>query len=544
MQHYRWDFIGLSTDTKPTPENSEKVVDGSTYYCSDTSKLYVYCKDNWYEKVVEGGGGGTSYTAGDGIDITNDVISNSEVLTLNFADYNPDNESEPSTIFPEWLIENGIKAGQTIKLMGNPEHEGEGCVFNMGEDSETGDPVFVTMSNQFPYFTLYVTNFNQDAVEDNYKYLTIELNLGFIIEEDVPFIWDWEINDDEEPGVFKYYWHEHTSGGGSYTAGDGINITNDVISATNTGKAKELTSADYNYDPLNTGTNTAIALWLLGSGTYKLVESSVRIYYNTSSNEAPSNPGRTFTILQSSASALATIISASESPTSGVPVYVTRNNGQSATYFYIKQAVQSTGTSTTDVMSQNATTSMVFADPSTKEKVQIGASAQASVTSATAIGSGSKCTGSYGTALGYSAICSGQESVSCGSGALVTSSSKAAVSIGAGSNAQAQYAVSLGSFSNATQKGQMDISTTKTTNTYGYNNSQYRLITGVYDGQSNHDAATVAQGNKLMTTAPTTTDAGVLGQLWTDTTAMHTYQLTAIDTTDPDNPVYTWSQRW
>lgn len=74
-QHYRWDFIGLSTDTKPTPETSEKVVDGSTFYCSDTSKLYVYCTDDWYERKPLGGGGGTTYTAGDGIDITDDTIS-------------------------------------------------------------------------------------------------------------------------------------------------------------------------------------------------------------------------------------------------------------------------------------------------------------------------------------------------------------------------------------------------------------------------------------------------------------------------------------
>lgn len=74
-QHFRWDFVGLSTDEKPTPETSEKVVDGSTFYCSDTSKLYVYCKDNWYERLPLGGGGGSSYTAGDGIDITNDTIS-------------------------------------------------------------------------------------------------------------------------------------------------------------------------------------------------------------------------------------------------------------------------------------------------------------------------------------------------------------------------------------------------------------------------------------------------------------------------------------
>lgn len=73
-QHYRWDFIGLSTDQKPTPATSEKVVDGSTFYCSDNSKLYVYYKDQWYEKTATGGGGG-SYAAGTGITIADDTIS-------------------------------------------------------------------------------------------------------------------------------------------------------------------------------------------------------------------------------------------------------------------------------------------------------------------------------------------------------------------------------------------------------------------------------------------------------------------------------------
>lgn len=61
-QHYRWDFIGLSTDVKPTPETSEKVVDGSTFYCADNSKLYIYCTDNWYERKPLGDGGGSDYT--------------------------------------------------------------------------------------------------------------------------------------------------------------------------------------------------------------------------------------------------------------------------------------------------------------------------------------------------------------------------------------------------------------------------------------------------------------------------------------------------
>ena len=53
--------------------------------------------------------------------------------------------------------------------------------------------------------------------------------------------------------------------GGSYTAGDGIDITNDTISATNTGKARELTAEDYNYPADNP---TSVALWELPAGIY------------------------------------------------------------------------------------------------------------------------------------------------------------------------------------------------------------------------------------------------------------------------------------
>lgn len=47
----RWDFLGLSSEDKPTPATSNKVVDGSTFYEVDTSKLYFWTKDNWYEKT-------------------------------------------------------------------------------------------------------------------------------------------------------------------------------------------------------------------------------------------------------------------------------------------------------------------------------------------------------------------------------------------------------------------------------------------------------------------------------------------------------------
>lgn len=70
-QYIRWDFLGLSTDTKPTPTTSEDVTDGSTYYEVDTSKLYVWCQDNWYEKQGGGGGGDTKQF----IEITDDSVN-------------------------------------------------------------------------------------------------------------------------------------------------------------------------------------------------------------------------------------------------------------------------------------------------------------------------------------------------------------------------------------------------------------------------------------------------------------------------------------
>lgn len=79
--HYRWDFVGLSTDEKPTPETSYKVVDGSTFYCSNNSKLYVWCRDQWYERKALGGGGGGGGGVTDYDDLDNRPQINSVTLT-------------------------------------------------------------------------------------------------------------------------------------------------------------------------------------------------------------------------------------------------------------------------------------------------------------------------------------------------------------------------------------------------------------------------------------------------------------------------------
>ena len=91
VTHYRWDFIGLSTDDKPTPAISEKVTDGSTFYCSDNSKLYVWYKNQWYEKTSSGGGGSyvlpiaSSETLG-GIKVGSNLSINSETGVLDATD--------------------------------------------------------------------------------------------------------------------------------------------------------------------------------------------------------------------------------------------------------------------------------------------------------------------------------------------------------------------------------------------------------------------------------------------------------------------------
>jgi len=425
--HYRWDFIGLSTDTKPTPLTSDKVVDGSTFYCSDTSKLYVFCKDTWYERKPlgggGGGGGGTSYTAGAGITIEDDTIS-----------------VDTDTIQPK------LTAGTNITI--------------------SDDTISATDT--------------------------------------------------------------------TYTAGTNVSISNEnVISATDT------TYSNF------VGTDGTSA------GTAGLVPAPT-----TSDTDKYLKSDGTWATVS--------------------------GGGGSVT------VVQTTGTSTSDVMSQNATTSMIFGDAGTNDKIVIGTGASVSAQSSnmaigtSASGNGTQSTAvgyiakasANGTALGYnaragisasqtnttaigqSAYGGGEHCTAVGDsantinafstaiGASARARSFRSVAIGAGAvvdNSPAMdYSVALGANAVTTRAGEVNVGTgDPATSTLGFNSSAYRVIGGVYDGQDLHDAATVAQGNTLATTAPDTSTVGVLGQLWTDTTNMHTYQCTAIS-----GSTYTWTQRW
>lgn len=155
---------------------------------------------------------------------------------------------------------------------------------------------------------------------------------------------------------------------------------------------------------------------------------------------------------------------------------------ESATESDIPTVVQSTGTSTIDVMSQNATTSMVYADPNIKTKVRIG--------------SGATVNGSTADAIGFNASATGNK----------------AVALGTATVASADGAVALGANSSATQQGEVAIGTSQIN--MGYNSSNYRLLTGLYDPQSDHDAATKGYVDAVAT--GTTSSLEINSTDWSD----------------------------
>lgn len=376
--HYRWDFFGLSTDTKPTPDESPKVVNGSTYYESDTSKLFVFYKDTWYErKPLGGGGGGSSYTAGDGIEIENNIIS---------------------------------------------------------VDTETIQP--------------------------------------------------------------------------KLTAGTNITIDeNNVISAEG-GGATLLTSDDYDYPADNPD---GVALWRLPAGMYYVI-SGTKVYYSTGTNTSKE---QTFIISNQDGNYYTDIITIySAGGQNTYLVYKTeKNTGRESSEYSNKslllsdRIVQTTGISTTNIMSQSAVSSVLFDDPAGRTRVKIGDRASTSGSQSIAIGHWAKTGSPSCVAIGgandvtSAAAANGNGGTAVGSGARIEGGAGGSVGnfgtvVGYNASvAGARTGVAIGAYSKATENGQFDISTMATTNTYGYNDSQYRLLTGLYDGQSAHDAVTVEQVN-------------------------------------------------
>ena len=668
-QHYRWDFIGLSTDDKPTPATSEKVTDGSTFYCSDTSKLYVYCKDNWYERLPLGGGGGSTYTAGDGIDITNDVISatnTGKARELTSADYNYPTNNPTSVAL--WMLPVGLyywNASVSVRAYehatltdttmamvtnlagGSADSIQIYCFYKSGGQtyamiyfvnsstgayasvvkgifsdmlaSASGTSTEVPMSQNATTSMVFAdpsTQYNvqigtQSSATGGYSVavgktaqaggnrgVAIGINSAANGQYSVAFAG----SETNLQGVFQvglvsgnnngynntayrlltglydpqsahdaatkgYVDGKILSGAGAPTTSTtgtvgqiyqdttngklyictaivpGTDPDPDTYTWTEVGAGgggsgfTQLTTSDYDYP---TNNPTMVAAWKLDPGVYETSGNSVRVGFATALYTDFADK-TSFTVIKNGYSDTSYIICGT-ADNQAPSVYVTK-----------------TSTGATEFGAPISLLSDIFADQSTKKKIQIGSSASAngnnsvavgassgtgsSALESVAIGRGSGSSAQYTVSVGSSSQAKSDYAISIGNLAGNTSSSNSrSLQIGYNAQSTASNAIALGAYSKATTAGEMNIGTGSLSS--GYNASTYRLLSGLYDGQSNHDAATVAQGNKLMTTAPATTDAGVLGQLWTDTTNMHTYQLTAIDTTDPDNPAYTWTQRW
>ena len=169
--------------------------------------------------------------------------------------------------------------------------------------------------------------------------------------------------------------------------------------------------------------------------------------------------------------------------------------------------VQTTGTSETDVMSQKAVTDTIFRE-NNKSRIQIGFNADATAGTyfnGIAIGALSSATAQSTIAIGPTqASAQYKNSIAIGDiaravgayGCAFGNTAKAgesSVALGAGTDARTKGTVALGYGAKPMSIGEVNVGSIDTT--YGYNNSNYRLLTGLYDGQSAHDAATYGQVN-------------------------------------------------
>lgn len=612
----------------------------------------------------------TTYTAGTGLDLTGTVFSvdtdtiatkqsvTDEATARENADINLQGQIDAITASSdvkdivgthaelEAYDTSTLQNNDIIKVLQDETEDDATTYYRWSTTTET----FTLIGEEGPYYTKAATDTLLDAKQDVLTAgANVQISASNVISATDTTYTDFTGTDGTAAGTSglvpapattdagKFLKADGTwddAAGSTYTAGDGIDITNAVISATNTGKARELNSADYDFPSNNP---TSVALWKLDTGVYKAdagvslspnngstlgagysqlviinkgaantkiwVEQStsgavsyIQCYQTQSSGLSSGN-----TVILTKRDVKNTLTSTStDTPLSanqgkvlkdlvdsiairgaGAPttatvgqvgtLYEDTTNGDlyictDATNPYVWEAVggggsgptvvQTTGTSTTDVMSQNAVTSMVFADPATQYKIKIGAgtsasegndgieighNAAATQTNALAIGVSAEATGARSTAVGQACRVQSTDSVGLG-GAIIRTNSTYSVALGNASevSSNALASIALGAYSKATQQGQMDISTLGATNTIGYNSSNYRLLTGLYDGQSAHDAATVGQITPTTdSSAPTSATAGRLGEIRIDTTTNTAYMCVLSDST---SPAYEWKQ--
>ena len=260
------------------------------------------------------------------------------------------------------------------------------------------------------------------------------------------------------------------------TAGPNVQIVNDTISATDTtytaGTGLALNGTQFSVDTTAIATQSDLTAGLATKQDTLTAGANVQINNNTIS--ATDTTYSNFVGTDGTAAGAAGLVPAPATTDAGKflkadGTWDTAGGGGPT-------VVQTTGTSTTDVMSQNAVTSMIFNDPGSYSNV--------------AIGTGVSTSAYNNVVLGRNAV-GGSLSVAIGGGVASSLSARATgnytVAIGANSAASGPYSIALGSGSRATVQGQFDVGASSND---GYNSSNYRLLTGLYDPQTAHDAAT------------------------------------------------------
>ena len=204
--------------------------------------------------------------------------------------------------------------------------------------------------------------------------------------------------------------------------------------------------------------------------------------------------------------------------------------------------VQTVGSSETSVMSQKAASKMIFRNPDVKDTIFITDTTSGSG-QGVFVGPALRITGGSvrSTVVGPEAkLASGDGVIAIGYNAGLPRGNY---------RAGGQGSIALGATAEIpAEKGVVNIGSYGVT--WGYQGtSSYRLLTGLYDGQSAHDAATYGQLSTAIlnggTTAPTTATVGAVGTLYSyvDTTGTPTPHLmvcTAV--TDVSGTTeYTWT---
>lgn len=167
------------------------------------------------------------------------------------------------------------------------------------------------------------------------------------------------------------------------------------------------------------------------------------------------------------------------------------------------------GQNTDGAMTQKATTDMVFEEnyypgSGNTTKILIGSryGAANNKTNTIGIGYSVRSNQNYTIAIGSGAEATATSAVGIGNGARGRGEGSIAIGADADTGAGNYGAIALGRGAMASANGEMNIGSSSTS--YGYNGTNYRLLSGVHDAVNAHDAVTKGQLDTVAASIPAT----------------------------------------